>query len=541
MQLAQPLPPRERALAGYQIAAGTSQASAGPVAQALADAPANARTALARTDLPSDQAAKLRVVVERLGNEVIDGRIAPQMNNEFRQKLYDLATAEPNSSRFNGAMAHMTRAAEVLDRVTLAQGTSMAFDPKSGANLADARLPLLDVPDLDADLYFKTRDGVLHVESVKAGVTTLASELRGSAEGERAQLGRQAAWQRAGTPDEPRRVSVYAGDDSAGFGHLMDGRNLGELRKTMADADGRSIVLGERAYSINDLDALNAAAKADMQRHVDGAKQAHLAAGRSPESFKAPYGAYVNEHMQTPLSTMERVNMQVGQAEPPLGALPRASMPTASQGGLWGGAVAGGVSAAVALGDGRLTADEGRQVLAQAGIGAGAGALTAAGERIVAPAIDRALGPAIERRVTAMAASRVTPALAGTVQGTASAASTGFAVRTVASRAMGATGVGAVVATGVSAYENRAGLARGDAQAIGNVTADAAVAVTSIASAAAVGAAVGSVVPVAGTAVGAVVGLAVGVGVAYGAEISGARDWVADKVGGAISRIKSWF
>lgn len=73
------------------------------------------------------------------------------------------------------------------------------------------------------------------------------------------------------------------------------------------------------------------------------------------------------------------------------------------------------------------------------------------------------------------------------------------------------------------------------------MAADAVVASTSIAAATATGAAIGSVVPVAGTAVGAVVGLGVGVAVAYGAELSGARDWVADKAAGVVDTIKGWF
>jgi hypothetical protein len=134
----------------------------------------------------------------------------------------------------------------------------------------------------------------------------------------------------------------------------------------------------------------------------------------------------------------------------------------------------------------------------------------------------------------------VAPRLLATATPEATAAF-GAGARTLASRVGGATVVGAVVATGISAYENREGLARGDSRAIGNVTADATVAVGSIAAATAAGAAVGSVVPVAGTAVGAVVGLAVGVGIAYGAQISGARDAVAHTVSGWVGGIKGWF
>jgi hypothetical protein len=39
--------------------------------------------------------------------------------------------------------------------------------------------------------------------------------------------------------------------------------------------------------------------------------------------------------------------------------------------------------------------------------------------------------------------------------------------------------------------------------------------------------------------VGAVVGLGVGVAITYGAQISGARDWVANKVSDGLDRLKN--
>ena len=111
----------------------------------------------------------------------------------------------------------------------------------------------------------------------------------------------------------------------------------------------------------------------------------------------------------------------------------------------------------------------------------------------------------------------------------------------MASRLAGSTVVGAAVSAGVSVWQNREGLAKGESKAIGNVTADTAIGAPRCGGAAGVaaGAAIGSVVPVAGTAVGAVAGLAVGVAITYGAEISGARDWAADKIADGVDGVKN--
>ena len=180
--------------------------------------------------------------------------------------------------------------------------------------------------------------------------------------------------------------------------------------------------------------------------------------------------------------------------------------------------------------DGTITLDDARKLAGHTALGGAVGAVTAQGERLLVPVVDRAIGPGVQRAASQVAAQTFE-------QGAARAASTGVVARTIATRAVGSTAVGVVVTTGISAFENRHGLARGDPKAIGNVTADAAVGGTSILAGVAVGAAVGSVVPVAGTAVGAAAGLVVGVGIAVGAQLSGARDAVADSVAGLIDKI----
>ncbi len=207
-------------------------------------------------------------------------------------------------------------------------------------------------------------------------------------------------------------------------------------------------------------------------------------------------------------------------ADRPYSPLRAGDLPGARQGGAMGAAASGVVSTATALWDGKITTQEGVEIAQQTGVGAAIGAVSAKAEQAVTPAISRALA---ERSGVS----------ASSILGTSAA-----------SRVLGSTAVGAVVSAGVSAYTNREGLANGDSQAIGNVTADtvvgaAAVAGGSIVGAAAAGALAGSVVPGLGTAVGFAVGVGVGVAITYGAQLGGVRDAIADGTAAAVDGAKS--
>ncbi|MED5618076.1 hypothetical protein [Ideonella sp. BN130291] len=527
----QPLNPTARAVEGFRIAASTTPPGAGPGAQAVADAAANARTALARTDLPPQQAQHLRNVVEHLGNAVIDGKIDPHINNQFREHLYDLATQPAGSDRFNGAMAQMTRAAEVLDRVELARGTQLAYDPAAGQALGNSKLPLLDIPDIDADLYFQTRDGTVHIESTKYGANTLADTLAKEGSKTTSQTSRQAEWQARSTPDAPRATGFYMFDKQADFTALLDPRNTARLEKAIGDADARRVVIGDRAYSVNELKQMGTDAVAKAKTEMPAFRAEWEA--RNPGQTFAPR-SYYQEHMSTPERTMAALGRQYGEPVPTLQRLPQPELPNMRQGAALGGAAAGVVTMITLARNGELSFSKAGEIASHTASGALLGAAAAQGERWVAPVVDRAVGPAAQRAGTSVA-TRVAGSTA------AEAASVGVATRTLATRVAGSTAVGVVISAGVSAYENRQGLARGDSKAIGNVAADTTVGAASVAASVAAGAAIGSVVPVAGTAVGAVVGLAVGVGVAYGAHISGARDAIANTVSGWADSVKGWF
>jgi hypothetical protein len=171
-----------------------------------------------------------------------------------------------------------------------------------------------------------------------------------------------------------------------------------------------------------------------------------------------------------------------------------------SRTGVLGGAAISAVSSLPQVFDQTIKGDfagAAKTLAVSTGTGAGVGAISAAGERIV--------GRSIENRLASSTSSLFTN-------------SSGSVARQVAGRIGGAGVIGGVVSGGVAAYDQIGAYKRGEvtgSQAIGTVVGETAVGVGAGLAGAAAGAAIGSIIPVAGTAVGAVVGFVVGVGVGY--------------------------
>ncbi len=135
-----------------------------------------------------------------------------------------------------------------------------------------------------------------------------------------------------------------------------------------------------------------------------------------------------------------------------------------------------------------------------AGTGAGVGAVSAAGERIVGRSIENGL-------------ARSSSSLFAGAEG-------GLA-RQVGGRIGGAGVIGGIVSGGFSAYDQVGAYKRGEvtgSQAIGTVVGETAVGVGAGMAGAAAGAAIGSIIPGAGTLVGGAIGFVVGVGAGYIAD-----------------------
>lgn len=531
--------PSTRAAEGFSKA----QAALSPNAPSLQ---ASAEALIQRAPV-ADQ-PHVRNVVNQVGTALADGRLVA--SPKLAEVLHDAATAAPGSTKQGGAWAHLSRAAEVLDHVKLSPGTAVAFDPAPpnatggppaglGQAEAAAKLPALDVANVDADLYYRqdnrslpqrVSDAVrgtndlarqpLVNDSAKSTAAAYAAKVRESAANpaQPTQIGQQQQWQNKGTPAEPRELAVSA-QRPTGFHELMRPGVLETMGQGVTDPAARNIRVDGRSYSLDELRAVRDAAQPQVAERVARAEQAIVDKGRTvtpqaragieAKNIEAVHGD------SAPLRTAKGV--PVGRAEPRL--LP-ADMPSARQGGALGAATAFGVTTVQALADGRVSAAEAKDIATHTATGGALGAVSAKAEQIVTPQIDR------------MLASRAATS-GGSALGT-----------TLASRALGSTAVGAAVSAGVSIYQNREGLAKGDSKAIGRVTSDtligaAAIGAGSVAGAMAAGAVAGSVVPGLGTVVGAAAGLVVGLGITYGAQVTGAGDWVANKVADGVDGLKN--
>lgn len=203
-------------------------------------------------------------------------------------------------------------------------------------------------------------------------------------------------------------------------------------------------------------------------------------------------------------------------------------MRNAAGGALVGAAAEAGLSTVKALSDGRITADEGRDILSNSARGAVVGGTYAVTEQGLVRVADRVAGSAVQRAATSVA----------TTAGAAEAGAIGAATRTVATRLGGAGAAGAVISAGISVYENREGLMQGDSDAIGRVAGDTVVGATAALSGAAAGAAIGSVVPGVGTVVGAVVGLGVGFAADYVMRAGGVDKAIGNAVSSGVDAVK---
>ena len=391
-------------------------------------------------------------------HEIANGRLDPQVSEKFRDQLYKLATS-PLGDDYHGAMAHLRIAAETLQNERLAAGTKLVIDPGGHTQLKSAGLPTLGVDMLDADVYYRAADDSLNIISSKASVGGLNSALKdgvearnrlaaGDEDAKLSQTVRQTMWLNGAQNDEMRRVSLFAHDDGAGMNHMLDDRNFKELQTILRPGDERRLIMGARDYSANEMGQLREAGGKLVANHLDQQQAAHKASGASDKfDRRATTRAFVNERFTSPQSLMDQTGVHVGRQRPALVSLTRADMPSARQGGAWGGALAAGYGTAVAAADGRISREELGQIGSTTAMGAGAGFVAAAGEKALTPLVDRVAGPALQSGARS---------LAGQFTSSVTKAETlGAAGRTVGTRMVGSSVLGMAVSVGVSAYENR--------------------------------------------------------------------------------------
>ena len=235
------------------------------------------------------------------------GRLIP--NDKLHEVLYETANAPPGNNAHKGALAHLTRASEELDRVQLARSHALAFDPTPPQNPAQAaqnqafnanakapqpastetaaRLLQLDKPLVDADLYYR-RDNRGALARLLAPLLPTASNTAAVDDRER-EVDRECVCRRgqrlahAPRPDQSAGASAgLAADGNGSRAAAAEGRRcrparlqqadeagvLAELAKATPDHNARIFTFGERSYSVNELRQIHSAGQAELSARV---------------------------------------------------------------------------------------------------------------------------------------------------------------------------------------------------------------------------------------------------------------------------------
>ncbi|MBL8149065.1 MAG: hypothetical protein JNN15_03970, partial [Blastocatellia bacterium] len=515
--------------------------------------------ALNRTDLDAhlgpEGKQQLSEALHSLRQAIDDGRLNINVNGEFKNTIERLGSST-DFDKLKGDFAELRHAGHVVDNVKLAPGTSVVLSVKSNQDLSSAGLPKIEVDRVEADVYYKTADGVVHIDEAKLAPNTFTSKLDKSikaSEGKKdpEQFGRYKEWIENGeTFGDPRKVNVSINNTGPAFSELLNNKRLTGIEDFMSKDTSQPVIkVGDRFFSVDDLRAMDKHATDIVgkvkDQYVENFKAANNGAEPTPKQIREEILRVVKENfgtMEQALETLKKDNgaeygKVVRPAETPAtDATTSRSIDTETtstrstqsenirsmrNSALIGGGVSLVTSTAQALQDGKIDGREALNIAGQTAVGAGSGVASDVIERSVANRLASRLGASTTSSVTSSATANT--------------------VRSLASRAGGAGVAGAAVNSAFAIVDQVGAYKRGEvtaSRAIGNVTGEAAVGFGAGVAGMAAGAAIGSVIPVAGTAVGAVVGFGVGLVAGYvadkGLRFAGVDKAISDGVTAAI-------
>jgi len=169
---------------------------------------------------------------------------------------------------------------------------------------------------------------------------------------------------------------------------------LGKLAS--ANPDARQFVLGERAFSFNELTQISRAANVAAEAHVSSLPQGEFEIGTPAHKnfLRAAYGEFYANTAANSVDVVNNFAPELGEKLTPLTRLPGSAVAEAKQGGLWGGVSSGVMTAIHVTRDGFDIADL-APIAKNSAIGGAAGAVTALGERALQPVVEKAVGQSI--------------------------------------------------------------------------------------------------------------------------------------------------
>jgi hypothetical protein len=204
-----------------------------------------------RTDLDPKLVQQISETLQVLNEARLNGKLNVAENqNAFIKLVSDLGSTDPGT--VSQRLAELEHAAYVLKRGNLDPNTPIAIGAEYNQQLTN--LPKIDVEKVEADTYYKTVDGVIHLDEVKDTPNAFVSKLKEQ------QFDRYAEWIDEGknlsTPQD-RVVGVYIRQTGPGFDQILDSARFQRLSNTIVSDDTKPFMkIGEYTFNLNELKSM---------------------------------------------------------------------------------------------------------------------------------------------------------------------------------------------------------------------------------------------------------------------------------------------
>jgi hypothetical protein len=222
---------------------------------------------LTRRDLSVEFREEVRQTLRELYQAKEEGRLDINGNRHNFNKLMEGLGGD----KVRDSYAELKAAAEVIRRGDLKVGTAVGIGIQYGQGVKG--LPEIDVKGIEADVYYQSRDGVIHVVEVKNTPVPLYNVLDKSigkaaiGKPEEAQFGRYRIWTTEGKKlGQVREVEVRVVNSGPSFHELLTVERLRELKRTVVKDSSKGVLkIGDYKLSYSDLLRM----EADMTTKLD--------------------------------------------------------------------------------------------------------------------------------------------------------------------------------------------------------------------------------------------------------------------------------
>jgi hypothetical protein len=206
---------------------------------------------LGRTDLDPAFVKQIGETLHALDEARKSGKLNIEQNQSaFTDLVSSLGSSDPK--KVSEAFAELEHATNVLKRGDIDPNAPVVIGAEHNQQLKG--LPEIDVPKVEADTYYKTTDGVLHIDEVKDTPNAFVSKL------EENQFDRYSEWLNKGVDtsgNQQRMVDVVIRNTGPGFDQILDKGRFARLSGTIVKDKSRPFMkVGSHIFSLNDLEEM---------------------------------------------------------------------------------------------------------------------------------------------------------------------------------------------------------------------------------------------------------------------------------------------